>query len=345
MSVEQIKRIEWVDYAKVGAIFAVVMLHTYFSGSFTMYMNAFVMPFFFFISGFLFSYANNPDYGKFVKKRFRQLVIPYLWINILAYFFWVFFLRNYGNDSEQSISWFIPIAGICTGIPPLLVHDIPLWSLLSFFVVDVVFYPLFRVIKSSTLIAVVSFISIYVLIYVCNLKLSHTPLSVAPSLAGLGFYAIGYGWRNSEIRKKHTFTSFFQLITIFVVSTIIFYGAATYNGFTSFYLCEYGKNMFLFLIGALSGITLSVSLCVIISKKFKDNSFIRFISIGTLIICGFHLLVFACIKGVCLYVFGISPEVFAESSVARITLGILGFVLTLPLIYIIRSKLRFLVDK
>lgn len=91
MSVEQIKRIEWVDYAKVGAIFAVVMLHTYFSGSFTMYMNAFVMPFFFFISGFLFSYANNPDYGKFVKKRFRQLVIPYLWINILAYFFGCFF--------------------------------------------------------------------------------------------------------------------------------------------------------------------------------------------------------------------------------------------------------------
>ena len=65
MSVIQIKRIGWVDYAKVGAILGVVMLHTYFSAAFTMYFKAFVIPLFFFISGFLFSYDNNPDYSKF----------------------------------------------------------------------------------------------------------------------------------------------------------------------------------------------------------------------------------------------------------------------------------------
>lgn len=345
MSVIQIKRIGWVDYAKVGAILGVVMLHTYFSAAFTMYFKAFVIPLFFFISGFLFSYDNNPDYSKFVKKRFRQLVVPYLWINVLAYFFWVFFLRNYGNESEQSIDWYIPVAGIFAGIPPLLVHDIPLWSLLSFFVVDVVFYPLYRFTKSSVVIAFAAFILLFVLKNINQIDLSYIPFSLSPSIAGLGFYAIGYNWRNSKVRKKSVDNSNIFFFITAIISAISFYFIATANGFTSVFICQYGKNLFLFIAGALSGIVLSVSLCVIISRIFKDNAFIRFVSTGTLLICGFHMLAFAFIKGICLFIFGISPEVFTYNSFAGFTLGIGGFMLTLPIIHIIRSHFRFLVDK
>ena len=61
------------------------------------------------------------------------------------------------------MDWYIPVAGIFAGIPPLLVHDIPLWSLLSFFVVDVVFYPLYRFTKSSVVIAFAAFILLFIL--------------------------------------------------------------------------------------------------------------------------------------------------------------------------------------
>lgn len=87
------KRIEWIDYAKSIAILMIMIIHLN-PGKVLSACLLTTIPIFYFISGYLFSYTNNPTYGPFVLKRFRQIVVPYLWINLVAYLAWVFVLGN-----------------------------------------------------------------------------------------------------------------------------------------------------------------------------------------------------------------------------------------------------------
>lgn len=107
----------WIDYAKTISIFFVVLLHTYCVAELTAALNSFVMQAFFFFSGFLFLRERNPDYRRFVDKRFRQLIVPYLWINAVAYAAWLFVLRHFGSDADAEIGWHEPLTAIAIGLP------------------------------------------------------------------------------------------------------------------------------------------------------------------------------------------------------------------------------------
>ena len=135
------KHIIWIDYAKSIAIFLVVLLHTHCSETLAQVINSFIIPLFFMMSGYLFSYRRNPAYGPFIYKRFRQLVVPYLWIGALGYLAWLLVLRHYGSDAGSDQSWYEPLIGILGGFADLMTTDIPLWFLLSLFVVEAVSYP------------------------------------------------------------------------------------------------------------------------------------------------------------------------------------------------------------
>lgn len=72
------RRINWIDYAKAFAIYAVLVIHTHCDASVTKICNAIALPLFFFISGYLFSFEHHKTFRPFLYKRFRQLIIPYL---------------------------------------------------------------------------------------------------------------------------------------------------------------------------------------------------------------------------------------------------------------------------
>lgn len=120
------KHIIWIDYAKSIAIFLVVLLHTHCSETLAQVINSFIIPLFFMMSGYLFSYRRNPAYGPFIYKRFRQLVVPYLWIGALGYLAWLLVLRHYGSDAGSDQSWYGPLIGILGGFADLMTTDIPL---------------------------------------------------------------------------------------------------------------------------------------------------------------------------------------------------------------------------
>ena len=156
---KQPKRLAWIDYVKVFAIFFVVLVHVDCSPLCTKVLKAFLMPLFFILSGYLFSYERNPKYKPFALKRFRQIIIPYAWISAVTYLLWFFVLRKFGNNPNDAVAWYVPVAGTFAGMPPLLVHDIPLWSLVSFFVVEMIYYPLRKCLKSDIGIAAIAFLT------------------------------------------------------------------------------------------------------------------------------------------------------------------------------------------
>lgn len=100
------KRILWIDYAKSICIYLVLLGHAHASQPVTDFIYTFHMPLFFFLSGCLFSFEKHPNFKEFAIKRFKGLMIPYLWINLITYLFWLFAGRNFGEDATISTTWY-----------------------------------------------------------------------------------------------------------------------------------------------------------------------------------------------------------------------------------------------
>lgn len=331
-------RITWIDHGKAIAIFCVVWLHVHCDPTVTRVINGFIMPLFFIMSGFLFSYDRNPSYRRFAWKRFRQLVVPYLWINIVAWIAWVTVLRHFGSNGDGDIAWHMPLTGIIAGIPPMLTHDIPLWSLLSFYVVEMIFYPLCKVNGRPFLIAAGALAVNLLMWWFFSDHIARLPLALGPSVAGVCFYAVGFGCRRLGERPDRLFR---PLPT--VLAAIVFAAAIHFNSNVDFYICNYGDYA-LYMLSSICGSYVVMSLCHSISRAGLPSG-IRFISESTLIICGFHLMAFAALKGVGLFLFGIQPEQLTAGAVRGLLFAIAALALTLPPAWFIRRYLRPLVDK
>ena len=109
------KRILWIDYTKAICIYLVLLGHAHVSQPIADFIYSFHMPLFFFLSGCLFSYDKHPTFREFALKRFKGLMVPYLWINLFTYLFWLLIGKNFGEDSSISIPWYSPLIGILTG--------------------------------------------------------------------------------------------------------------------------------------------------------------------------------------------------------------------------------------
>ncbi len=82
------KRLDYIDMAKGIGIFCVALGHMEDISTFTrVWISSFHMPLFFIISGLLMAVKNEPekDFREAVYKRFRGIIIPYLWFS-LSYF-------------------------------------------------------------------------------------------------------------------------------------------------------------------------------------------------------------------------------------------------------------------
>ena len=82
-------RINWIDWAKVIAIFFVVFGHTpQERGDFLItYICTFHMPFFFMLSGFL--SKGSTDTESNLRKHWHTLIIPYFFYNLIFYPYWL----------------------------------------------------------------------------------------------------------------------------------------------------------------------------------------------------------------------------------------------------------------
>lgn len=346
MTVEKLtdseQRIDWVDYAKTLAIFFVVWLHVHSDPAVTKYINAFIMPMFFLISGYLFSYRRNMEFGKFAMKRTRQIIVPYLWINVLAYLFWLTLTRNYGADASDPVAWHIPLIGIVVGIPPFLEHDVPLWSLVSFFVCEMLYYPLGRCVKNPLVIAVSALLFPFVAVVLFPDTVGFLPLAFIPSVAGMGFYAVGQ-YVSGKVSPS-VLAGFMSTPLFLLLSLVVFIPAVWLNTDIKFYICRYGCYP-LFLLSSFAGSAFSIGIAMLAARRFGKRSFFTFVSSCTLMICGFHVPMFSVMKGVAWFGAGVAPETLYVGLIPGFLFAVTTFLLTLPLSWVIRRYLRFLVDK
>ncbi|MDE6377760.1 MAG: acyltransferase [Duncaniella sp.] len=336
--------IGWIDYAKSYAIFTVVLVHTHCSEFPVRAIRFFAIPLFFFLAGFLFSRRHNPEFKPFAIKRFRQLVIPYVWINIVAYIAWFTVTRHYGSSSGDALAWHEPLWAMTLGIPRRLAHDIPLWSLLCFFVVEIIYYLLpSRGRWGDLIIAAVAYLVACAVNHFGGASGVDLPLTLAPAAAALAFYALGHFVRLNSSR----FTLLFAPSLWMLLAGVALLVAGVWLNYpmrASFYIGVLG-NPLCYLAGACGGIIAGVQIAAMLEALFHDGALARLISRGTLIICGFHLLALSLIKGVMYFGFGFDPDALTDGLLRGVAVSIVAIALCIPLIIFIERHLRFLVSK
>ena len=269
------QRINWIDWAKVFAIYLVVLGHllskTGREGYIFNFIYSFHMPFFFFISGYLFTVKEN-NFRSFLKGSIRSLLVPYVLLNLIGNFFliptWVL-AKQWPLDQ---LFYFITADG--RGEPG------PTWFLVCLFQVRLLSYFIVRQ-TSVWRLLVVSFC-----ILIAYLFPFHLYWRIDTVFMVIPFYIAGY-----ELKSKLSFfsskISFFILLLIVLLLTMIM-------GYSNVYLRLFGNYPLLYYPYAFAGIFMLISLSFMFDKyNFK---FITILSIGTIVIMALHGIMFLYVK-------------------------------------------------
>ena len=126
------------------------------------------------------------------------------------------------------------------------------------------------------------------------------PFCIDISLVAILFYRLG-----SVLREKgdKIFNPY-----LFVLSVIVTVLVFVLNGKVAMHT-DYYNNIFLFVAGGVAGCYMMSYLCKMLQSLFGERTFVQNIARNTLLICALHLVVFAFLKGIMLYVFKIEPSV------------------------------------
>lgn len=329
-------RVVWADYAKVICIYFVTLVHTPIFEPVSKIIYIFLIPSFFFLSGYFFSFDRYPEYKMFLRKRVRQLVVPYVFLALTAYLFWLVLARHFGDDTENMMTWYTPLLGITFGYSKLMAQATPLWFIISLFVAENLNWLLGRYLIRNRWILIM----LVVVLGLLNIKYLHFPLPYQfnAALSGLPFYIMGGIIRDMK--------SFKYMDILFVISGIILIlGAYLLNSdIVRMHVDQYG-NYLLFLSGALGGVLFVYSFCRILARYIGKIRFLLFLGRNTIVICGLHLVMFTLLKGVMVYILGISLDVLDGTVIPCLIFGIFSILCCVPVIYVLERYFPYLLGR
>lgn len=185
------ERIDWVDTLKGIGIILVILGHVP-ALNIIGYIFSFHMPLFFFISGFLFWPQKYHSFTSFLIKKAKSLLIPYLAFSIISILANVILSQAHVNIKPTLKAFFISTRN---QIP----FNAALWFLTCIFLVEIMFYLIYRISKYDWLKLVSAFIIYLVGFKFFNINEPKLPWTFDSSLFYLIFFAIGYVFNKWEI--------------------------------------------------------------------------------------------------------------------------------------------------
>lgn len=315
---ENIKRLDYLDYAKGIGILLVVLAHIYCFNPdinrelLVIWIYSFHMPLFFIISGMLLKYKNENDIKKVIISRIKGLLIPYLFFSLLSII--VKIIIN-GFDKNMVI-WDLIYSAIGIGIDVL-------WFLPALFIGEILFVLINKMIKNNyakVLLIAFLFIGSTFISKENGLIL----LLISRGLIALGFVAIGYlGFEFVHNRDINLVI----LITLFIIHII----TSRMNGFVDLNNLVF-NNKLLYIFNSILGSFILIELC----KLIKSNILV-YLGKNSLIIMAIHLnLIYLFRKYIGLNLYGY---------ISGLMLFLLIILIEIPIIYVINKYLPFMIGK
>jgi fucose 4-O-acetylase-like acetyltransferase len=271
--------IEWIDTGKGLGISLVVLGHTFCPVWLETIIYSFHMPFFFFVSGFLFK--PRGDFRSFLSLKATRLLIPYFCFGIVSYGYWLLSNKVIGYTEEGPV------------FPPLLSLIIPfkkdyhvvgaLWFLTSLYIVQVLYFVVRR--RNSQYLEAA-------LLLVCSIGgycwgsiiPYRLPVFADVALTGFVFFSLGNYYSFIEKRQILGQNYYYLILPVLIFVNVLF---SRLNGKISMAGLNYG-NFVYFYISSISGIFAFITIC----KKLKRNEFISYLGRNSLIVLALHIIFF-----------------------------------------------------
>jgi fucose 4-O-acetylase-like acetyltransferase len=208
----------WIDYAKFVSIFFVVCYHCPppLTGVPAVSLNLFRMSCFFFLSGLLFRPDKYPTFGSFAQHRSKQLLIPYFSFFALFYIYWL--LGGYAKETPGT-PLYAPLLEYVYGRPMLV--DEPLWFVACLFAMQMLFYLLFKRIKSRKA-AVILLLALPFLPVVVDV--SNAPWMLENVCTYFPFYGIASLYRTEIMQGlgKRKIQGLYGVVAVSVYAAIVY---------------------------------------------------------------------------------------------------------------------------
>ena len=258
------KRIEWIDVARALSMFIILYAHIYDSSTISKFVHLFHVPIFFFLSGIVWKEKKQSLKESF-KNAFLTLLVPYFFCSCISIILFIF-LGKMVSAKADSLSLFQCVEGMIysnsrTG---LMSWNRPLWFIPCLFSVKMLWELISRLSRKESLrslcVAIIFSVGVVISIFFQNIIL---PFELEISFVMLGFYYLGI--------KLNPYCIIFSKLKIYIFIILFFVSLALciiifkYNTHISVQYNTYGFFP-LFILGAIVGITMIVSLSGIISK-------------------------------------------------------------------------------
>ena len=334
------KRINWIDWAKALAACTVVFCHLPQSQEwfYYRYLQSVIIVIFFFISGYL-----KKDRGS-DKENWRKywygLILPYILYNAIIYPYWLlkYYLAN--GNMPDIFAAMRPIIGTI-----LLQHENsfaeplngPLWYLPAILIMHVII-DLCRKTKHQHLIMITLCVA-SVILYAANKYWYFAPnLTPMGLMRNLPYYYIGYVFGQHQLfRDTNTRHDIIGCLLYLTSSVLLFawHLHAFYTGQHLLHIILFYPVNVTFLFGVLYG-------CKLLNAyKF---SFITNLSIGTLVIIGFHIVLVTITNYVVEHLLHINGTICYQWYEA-IAVSLVIIVLLYPVIIICMNHYSILIGK
>lgn len=259
-------RLEWIDWMKAIGIFLIVYGHLFSIGHW--YVYTFSVPLFFAISGFL--CKRESDKAVFWRKLWYNLVVPMLLISLICQgIFLIYALRD--NTFEWGTLWQWPLK-VAVGMNGGGVGT--LWFVYTLIVLKIFlqFVPRGRVVQAALFITF-PLMAVAINHYhpeVAKKSIALLNVCVAYPCFMLGFWA--RRWKELLSRPGSTR----QWCAVALISTAVLLVTTKLNHGVWMYICGYGENFLLFLIGGTAGTALIFSLAKLL-RAFTPPRLLKYL--------------------------------------------------------------------
>ncbi len=331
------KRIHFLDIAKGLGIILVVFGHTYRGSTLINFIYTFHIPLFFTISGVLYNKEKNRNTNKFITKRIKTLLIPYLSFYIISYVYWFFVERHYRPNVDTD--FYIPLFGFFYGssYKMFLIPNGALWFLPCLFSTELLLHFSIKYIQRKYLFIVFLLSCIFGIVY-SFFDIIPLPFGISAAFMALFFSGMGYLFQ-TKIKYMESLNRLWLLS-----STIIFFSAtfllSTLNGRTGIGGINY-NNPLLYLSAATLGTTAVLAL----SAGVKQNRIIEYLGVNSLIIFGLSEPIKRMVIYLLAKIISLPLNEFRHSILLSLISVVIIMLLLFPIVQIINNYLYFTIGK
>lgn len=328
------KRYLWVDYAKFLSMFSVVYFHTspVLPGMWGASLHFFMMPCFFFLAGFLFRFDKYPTFKQYVIHRSRQLLIPYFCFFILFYTYWLIIGKETGASDDLAAPFYQPILEYLCGTPRLIC--IPLWFVPCLFVMQCLFYLIFKQLKRFFAVSLLFSFPFIALI----VDLDNTPFSLDSLCAQIPFYGMAVLYKKEifDFLARSKIQLFLGLISLMI--HVVF----------CFFFINPTSNLQHILIELIGGFSILLPVLIFVnwlSGYLGKNDWITKMASNAIIILAFHTYSIIFIQRLILWVSDESLVFFEGKYTLKLIIAVVAMASMIVPIWFINEYTPFVLDK